>query len=576
VCRHSPIPWEIGIHHSHYAPDHNNYIKYSLTLTHTWIEGQLFRYYLTGDRRSLMAADLTGRAFARCMLTSGQMFDRGRKGVGMGSRGYGRANWALCELYRATLNPRYLWAMRRLNGYLTASLRPDGAVPAGHSGAGEWNTTDECPHAAAICAAGLARFEELTDDGSVVPHLERIAKWQISRGAMPAKLGIMYHNYQGGEVIHFVDACADMLEAWAFLYDETENPLYRDFAEMVYDTMIEMKERWQNDWTMCVRNVLFYLARRDTWPSPSAPSQPPDATPWDWLKTEVDSGPTVTWIQNCQNDDGGFGVAPGVPSDMDSTFRAADALRALGARPRSPAACADWVLSCRNDDRGYAGEPGWHSNVAWTWFAVATLDLLRGRVPEPEETAAWLNSATNEDGGNGPSPAKGGREYSTCEYTAYKTQALECLGALPAAREKMAAYLQSLQVEGTGFHYRWAGPVTCYTMDALDGLASLGAGPKDADGCARWLRGLRRPDGGYGWPDSDRSTLRHTAHCILSLGHLKRLPRGQEAETTIRYVLSCQIDTGGFGYRPGRSPMVTCTWYAVRVLETLSGPSLQP
>jgi len=151
-------------------------------------------------------------------------------------------------------------------------------------------------------------------------------------------------------------------------------------------------------------------------------------------------------------------------------------------------------------------------------------------------------------------------------------QALECLGALPAAREKTAVYLQSLQVEGTGFHRRWSNPATCYTMDALDGLVSLGAAPNDADGCARWLRGLRRPDGGYGWPDSGRSTPRHTAHCILALGRLRQLPRDREAEASIRYVLSCQSKLGGFGYRPGRTPMVTSTWYALRVLEALTRP----
>ena len=211
VCHYSPDPREVGIHHSHYPSDHNNG---GLTLTHTWIEAQLFRHYVTGDRRSLMAADLAGRAFSRSMLTNGQMFDSGKRGAGIGSRAYGRACWALCELYRATHDPRYLWAMERLTGFQIAGLREDGAVGASHDGSGNWNAVDECPHMAAICAVGLARYAELTGDESVLEGLERIAKWQMSRGAMPEKLGIMYHNYQGGEVIHFVDACADMLEAW--------------------------------------------------------------------------------------------------------------------------------------------------------------------------------------------------------------------------------------------------------------------------------------------------------------------------------------------------------------------------
>ena len=561
VCHYSPNPREIGIHHSHYAPDHNNY---SLTLTHTWIEGQLYRYYLTGDRRSLMAADLAGRAFSRSMLTSGQMFDAGRKGGGIGSRAYGRACWALCELHRATRNPRYLWAMKRLTGYLVSSLRPDGAVPASHDGNGHWRTTDECPHMAAICAAGLARYAELSGDRTVVPHLERIAKWQMSRGAMPEKLGIMYHNYQGGEVIHFVDACADMLEAWAFLYDATGNALYRDFSETVYDTMIEMGDRWRHDWTLCIRNVLYYLARRDRWPDrPTPPKVPPG------------SGATITWLQSCQNPEGGFGLAPGIPSDMDSTFRAVDALEILGAGPLRARPCTDWILSCRNTDGGYAGEPGWHSNVAWTWFAVAVLSGLDAKPPEPQKTIDWLNSAANDDGGNGSSPITGRLAYhaawhSSCEYTAYKAQALQCLQAEPKARSKMIAFLQSLQTKESGFRCRSGGPTSGYTMDALDGLTALAATPLDANACARWLNSLRRADGGYGWPNSNRSSLRSTAHSILSLSRLDRLPDIDQCETTVRCVLTCQSKQGGFGHRPGHTPTVTSTWHAIRAMSALS------
>jgi prenyltransferase beta subunit len=562
VCHYSPNPREVGIHHSHYPSDHNNG---GLTLTHTWIEGQLFRYYLTGDRRSLMAADLAGRAFSRSMLTSGRMFDGGKEGGGIGSRAYGRACWALCELYRATHNPRYLWAMKRLTGYLIESLRDDGAVPASHDGAGRWNASDECPHMAAICAVGLARYADLTGDESVLAGLERIAKWQMSRGAMPEKLGIMYHNYQGGEVIHFIDACADMLEAWAFLYDATGNALYRDFAESVYDNMLEMSDRWVHDWTMGIRSMLLYLGRRDKWPERPAGS-----------RSAPGAEAAVEWLLGCQNEDGGFGLVPGLPSDMDSTFRAVNALGLLGAKPRETESATNWVLSCRNEDGGFAGEPGWHSNVAWTWFALTAVDRLGAKLPAPERTVEWLRSAANEDGGNGSSPVAGelayhGAWYSSCEYTSYKAQALRAVGAEPAESEAPAAFLRGLQVEGSGFKHRGGGPATAYTMDALDGLAALGAEPSDPGGCAAWVASLRRDDGGYGWPGAGRSTLRNTAHCVVALAHLGQPPEGAEAAATVGYALSCQHSSGGFGHAPGHSPTITATWHAVNTLERLNG-----
>lgn len=568
VCHYSANPREIGIHHSHYPSDHNNG---GLTLTHTWIEGQLFRFYLTGDRRSLIAADLSGRAFGRSLLPTGQIFDGGSKGGGVGSRAYGRACWALCELFRATRNPRYLWAMKRLNGYLVASLREDGAIPVSHDGAGEWSRTDECPHMAAICSVGLARYADLTGDRSDVAALERVARWQMSRGAMPEKLGIMYHNYPGGEVIHFVDACADMLEAWAFLYDATGNPLYRDFAESVYDNMIEMSDRWAGDWTMGLRSVLFYLGRRDRWKEPQPAARAPAMVA------------VTAWLQGCQTPDGGFAMAPGLPSDMDSTYRALDALKVLGTAPRDREACMRWILSCRNADGGCAGEPGWHSNVAWTWMALAGLKTLGVPPPRPEETVAWLRSVTNDNGGGGSSPVTGPIPYhpawpSSAEYTAYNVQALALLGAGPADREKTTRYLQGLQTAGAGFRHSGAGPVSGYTLDALDGLAALGAAPSDAKAVGDWLTGLRRADGGYGWPDSDRSTLRSTAHCVLALARLDRLPGGEDAAATARYIRSCQAESGGFGHRPGRTPTVTATWYAVRALQALgalTGPADQ-
>lgn len=558
VCHYSPNPLQIGIHHSHYPSDHNNG---GLTLTHTWIRGQLFRYYLTGDRRSLMAAEKAGQAYAANMLASGQAFDGGRMGGGSGSRAYGRACWALCELHQTNRDPRSLRTMRRLLGYLAANLRDDGAVPASHNGQGQWNSRDECPHMAAICAVGMARYAELSGDTRLQTELERIAQWQMSRGAMPEKLGIMYHNYPGGETIHFVDACSDMLEAWAYLYDATGNPLYRSFAESVYDNMIEMSDRWVNDWTMGARNVLFYLGRRQCWP--------------DWpVAGGSRTGNTTTWLQGCQNADGGFALSSGVPSEMDSTFRAVDALAVLGAAPTNPEACSAWVLSCRNPDGGYAGEPGWHSNVAWTWMALSVLQRLGKEPPEPAETAAWVVKTINDDGGSGVSPVTGRLAYhaawrSSTEYTAYRVKALALLGPTQVRADDTVRFLLRRQVDGAGFGHR--GPPACvaYTSEVLAALPLLDAKADALGGCLSWLMDLRQKDGGYGWQSGDRSTLRHTFHVLRSFRTLSHNLDPESAAETASFVRACKSAAGGFGHRPGHPPTVTATWYGVHALGTL-------
>ncbi|MCK5801316.1 MAG: hypothetical protein KAI66_00720 [Lentisphaeria bacterium] len=558
VCQYSANPRQIGIHHSHYPSDHNNG---GLTLTHTWIRGILFRYYLTGDRRSLENAALAANAVRRSVQADGQLFDGGTPGAGIGSRAYGRVSWALCELYRATNDPALLKLLERTNGFLARGLHADGAVGASHDGGGQWKTTDECPHMAAICAVGLARYVETTGGDQFLPALERIAKWQIARGAMPQKLGIMYHNYSGGEVIHFIDACADMLEAWAFLYDETGNELYRDSAESIYDNMLEMSARWQNDWTMGIRNILFYLARREEWVVPDEPGEPNDRA-------------TAGWLRSCQNRDGGFGAVPGLLSDMDSTTRALEALSLLGEAPANQRKAAQWILSCRNTDGGYAGEPGWHSNSAWTWLALRALGTLGARPPESEQTVAWLQSCWQDSGGCGAAPVQGPLAYhpswsTSSEYTACNLGALAMLRQKPANSAGAREFLLKQRAESGGFSWHGGEGSTAYTLLAVQALTRLGEPADGLSATASWLSSLRNVDGGYSLPRTSASNLRNTAHAVLALNTLGAIPQNAETALTRRYIRKCAADGGGYAHRPGRTATVQATWYALSARKAL-------
>ncbi len=574
VCQASPNPREIGIHHNHYVSDHNNG---GLTLTHTWIRGQLFRYYFTGDQRSLLVADLAGRAFRRNMTAEGQLFDGGNRREGIGSRAYGRADWALCELYQATGNPACLDTMTRLNAYLAASLRPDGALPASHDANGVWTTTDECPHMAAICAVGLARSARLlpqTQARNAIAALERIARWELSRGAMPNKLGIMYHNYPGGEVIHYVDATSNMLEAWISLYGFTGNALYRDWAETMYDSLIEQGDRWQHDWTMGARGLLFYQALRT-----AAPPRLPRIPPW----SDAPPGADAAFLASCQNEDGGFGVVPSLPSEMDSTYRAVDALRLLGASPLLPERCGAWILSCRDSQGGYAEEPRWYPNVAWTCFAVESLAALGIRPPHPEDTVAWLRSAFNADGGCGSSPVKGPLAYhpawsSTTEYTAYAMRALALLGAEAPDPLATRAFLLQRGVDGGGFNDSRGRSTLGYTALALETLRRLPDPtnqPIYTDSMVVWLALLRQDNGGYGWLGAKQPNLRNTYEMLDIRRSIQATLTESQLTHSRRYVLHCRAPEGGFGYRPGFIPTVLHTWYGVRSAIML-GPESEP
>jgi hypothetical protein len=385
---------------------------------------------------------------------------------------------------------------------------------------------------------------------------------------MPQKVGIMYHNYPGGEVIHFVDACADMLEAWIALYGETRKPLYRDMAESVYDNMIEMGSQWRHDWTMGARNVLFYVAERRDLPEPIQENFSP-----------APADAEARFLASCQNADGGFGLAPGLPSDMDSTFRALDVFRLLKTPIPRAEACLAWVLSCQDKTGGYAIEPGWYPTVAWTCLGLRALVALDCPTPHANAAKEWLVRCFNDDGGCGSGPVTGPLAYhpawqSTTDYTSYAIQSLALLQSEPPDRVKTREFLLNRQVDRGGFNNRRGDAATWYTALALDGLRRLPALPGEREyrkGVLAWLVALRKMDNGYGSEGAVESTLRNTYHVLSALRSLQVSLSPDDAQRTRRYVRSCRTKTGGFGHRPGRTATVVDTWYGVRA-AILLGP----
>jgi len=83
---------------------------------------------------------------------------------------------------------------------------------------------------------------------------------------------------------------------------------------------------------------------------------------------------SVSWLVSAQNDDGGFGLAPGSASDSDMTGAVLQALAAVG-RSRGAAAkrTVAWLRSNQNDDGGFGQFKGRSSNAQSTSYAVQGL-----------------------------------------------------------------------------------------------------------------------------------------------------------------------------------------------------------
>src|SRR5690606_37332022 len=71
---------------------------------------------------------------------------------------------------------------------------------------------------------------------------------------------------------------------------------------------------------------------------------------------------TVRWIQACQTGDGGFTHQPnpliGRNTDVSYTWAAVKALAGLGVAPSDKDGCIRYLLSLQNQDGGFGKQPG--------------------------------------------------------------------------------------------------------------------------------------------------------------------------------------------------------------------------
>ena len=77
-----------------------------------------------------------------------------------------------------------------------------------------------------------------------------------------------------------------------------------------------------------------------------------------------------------QRKDGGFGQAGAEGSDLATSYRVARAFHMLKAKPREADRLRGFIARCRNEDGGYGVTPGQPSNVSGTYYACILLHWL--------------------------------------------------------------------------------------------------------------------------------------------------------------------------------------------------------
>ncbi|MCF7861548.1 hypothetical protein K9M79_04860 [Candidatus Woesearchaeota archaeon] len=84
----------------------------------------------------------------------------------------------------------------------------------------------------------------------------------------------------------------------------------------------------------------------------------------------------INWIKACQNNDGGFGMIPGVPSNIQSTYCAYYSLWMLGSETKNKEAGLSWLISLQQPDGGFAGSQDMSSEMLHSLYTISSLKIL--------------------------------------------------------------------------------------------------------------------------------------------------------------------------------------------------------
>jgi energy-coupling factor transport system substrate-specific component len=274
------------------------------------------------------------------------------------------------------------------------------------------------------------------------------------------------------------------------------------------------------------------------------------------------------WLLRAQNDDGGFGAAPGQASsplytgwsglglaaaghnprdlrrrggrplasyvqrgagsvrDIGEIERTVLVLEAAGLSPRRFAG-RDLVAAIRARRRANGSISGY---VSYTAFGI--LALRATGVPAGRSTVAWLAAAQNDDGGFGLVPSA----TSDSDMTGAALQALAAAGrARRAAARRAVAWLRANQNDDGGFgQFRGRDSNAQSTAYAVQGLVAVNTGGATLSRALAYLRGLQRRDGSVAYSSTSRQTpVWVTAQALMALERtplpIATVPRAKRA-----------------------------------------------
>jgi hypothetical protein len=210
--------------------------------------------------------------------------------------------------------------------------------------------------------------------------------------------------------------------------------------------------------------------------------------------TEDEASRLTTYLFASQNHDGGFGEAPGLPSELFTTYCVVLVAYVLKRWDFDVERCREFLRRCQHPHGGFGNFPGYPADSWHTNLAVLALHALGEPAATHEHAAAYVLGCHNADGGYSSVPGGPSESFSTMR----SVDVLVPLGFRPPGAERTVEYLRSLQHADGGFHYGHGRAVSFVgTYHAVAALYLLDAEPADPAACIDWIARHQSRDGGF-------------------------------------------------------------------------------
>jgi len=116
--------------------------------------------------------------------------------------------------------------------------------------------------------------------------------------------------------------------------------------------------------------------------------------------SDLKSPLATKWIQSCQVANGGFTWQPdpkiGATDDVAYTWAALKSLEMLDVKPNDKRGCVDYLLSLQNEDGGFGNQPGLPSTPMATFYAIEALKSLNALSELRRPRAATVATADSQ------------------------------------------------------------------------------------------------------------------------------------------------------------------------------------